>query len=154
MTTPLEALAGTANASEPLPGLVVSGQPSARHFEALQAAGVRTVVDLRDPMEPRPLDEPAVLAALGMKYVSIPVTAGNLDTPTLERILAELRDRGDQPLLVHCASGNRVGAATIAHLMLDHGVTEDEAVQAAMKHGLRGAEILQWGLDYVASQRP
>lgn len=149
MANPLDALAGTANASEPAPGLLVSGQPGVRQFEALKAAGVDLVVDLRDPMEPRPLDEAATLAALGMEYVNIPVTAMSLDDTTLERILSRMRERADRPLLVHCASGNRVGAATIAHLMLDGGLPEDDAIQAAMRHGLRGAEILQWGLDYV-----
>ena len=150
MPTPLEALAGVANAAEPVPGIVAGGQPSAAHFSALREAGVKVVLDIRDPMEPRPFDEAAVVTQLGMDYVNIPVTAISLDDDTMERLLEVVRSRGDRPLLFHCASGNRVGGAMIAHLMLDRGVSEDEAVQTAMRHGLRGAEILQWGLDYVA----
>ena len=52
-------------------------------------------------------------------------------------------------MLLHCASANRVGGALIPHFILDHGMTEDAAVTAAMKVGLRGADLLEWGLEYA-----
>ncbi len=154
MTSPIAAIAGVANAAAPLPNLVTGGQPGAGHFEALKLAGVDIVLDIRDPMEPRPFDEPALLARLGMEYINIPVTAVNLDDPTLERILAVVRGNQTRPMLFHCASGNRVGGAMIPHLMLDHGMTEEAAIEGAMRMGLRGAELLEWGLDYVRRHRP
>ena len=153
MPTPLEAIAGVANAAEPVPGILASGQPTAAHFEALRAAGLELVLDIRDPMEPRPFDEAAVVTGLGMEYQNIPVTAGTLDDATLERVLAVVRSRGTRPMLFHCASGNRVGGPMIAHLMLDRNVAEDDAIETAMRHGLRGADILQWGLEYVGRHR-
>jgi protein tyrosine phosphatase (PTP) superfamily phosphohydrolase (DUF442 family) len=154
MTSPIAAIAGVANAAAPLPNLVTGGQPGAAHFEALKRACVDIVLDIRDPMEPRPFDEPALLARLGMEYINIPVTAGNLDDPTLERILAVVRGNQTRPMLFHCASGNRVGGAMIPHLMLDHGMTEEAAIESAMRMGLRGAELLEWGLDYVRRHGP
>jgi hypothetical protein len=50
---------------------------------------------------------------------------------------------------MHCGSGNRVGGALIAYLMLDHGMDEETATAEAMRVGLRGADLLEWGLDYV-----
>lgn len=149
MATPLDALQGVPNASQPLPNLLVGGQPGEHHFAALKAAGVAVVLDIRDPMEPRPLDEPGAVAGLGLEYVNIPVTGGTISDQTMEQLLDVVRRNAHRPMLVHCASGNRVGGALIAHLMLDHGRSEDEAVSAALKGGLRGAEILEWGLDYV-----
>jgi protein tyrosine phosphatase (PTP) superfamily phosphohydrolase (DUF442 family) len=148
MPTPIEALAGVPNAAQPLPNLLTGGQPTAAHFEALARAGVAVVLDIRDPMEPRPFDEPALVERLGMKYLNVPVTGATLDDETLERILAAVRENAERPMLFHCASGNRVAGALLPILMLDRSLPEDQAVEAAMRIGLRGADVLQWGLDY------
>lgn len=153
MPTPLEALAGVPNASQPLPHVVTGGQPGPHHLEALRLAGVQLVLDIRDPMEPRPFDEPAVVRAAGMEYVNVPVSHGTLDDALMERVLEVVRRNPPRPLLFHCASGNRVAGPMIAHLMLDHGLSEEDAVAAGMRMGLRSADVLEWGLDYVRRRR-
>ena len=145
----LAAVSGIANACCPLPGLVTGGQPNDAQFRAARAAGAVTVLDIRDPMEPRPFDEPALAASLGLRYVNISVTGHSLDDTTLEKILAVLRDESAAPVFFHCGSGNRVGGALIPYFMLDKGMAEDDAVALAMRVGLRGADLLQWGLDYA-----
>ncbi len=153
MPTPLEALRGVPNAHQPLPNLVTGGQPSPAHLEALHRAGGAVVLDIRDPLEPRPFDEPAIVRQLGMEYVNVPVNAGTITDETLERILSVLRGAGDRTVFFHCASGNRVGGALIPHLMLDHGMDEEAAVQEAMRVGLRSAEMMEWGMDYAGNHR-
>ena len=145
----LAAVAGIANACAPAAGLVTGGQPTADHLRAAQAAGAITVLDIRDPMEPRPFDEPAVAAGLGLRYVNIPVSGHTLDDATMEQILAVVRDPAAAPVLFHCGSGNRVGGALIPYFMRDKGMEEDDAVALAMRVGLRGAELLEWGLDFA-----
>ena len=145
----LTAVSGIANACCPLPGLVTGGQPNDAQFRAARAAGAVTVLDIRDPMEPRPFDEPALAASLGLRYVNISVTGHSLDDTTLEKILAVLRDDTAAPVFFHCGSGNRVGGALIPYFMLDKRMAEDDAVALAMRVGLRGADLLQWGLDYA-----
>jgi hypothetical protein len=71
----------------------------------------------------------------------------------MEKILGTLRENRERPIFFHCGSGNRVGGAMIAHLMLDHGMPEEEAVTRAMQIGLRSPEYLEWGLDYVRRKR-
>ncbi|MBA3659323.1 MAG: hypothetical protein H0W67_06975 [Gemmatimonadales bacterium] len=153
MPTPLEALRGVPNAHQPLPNLVTGGQPSPAHLEALHGAGGAVVLDIRDPMEPRPFDEPAIVRQLGMEYVNVPVNAGTITDETLERILTVLRGAGDRTVFFHCASGNRVGGALIPHLMLDCGMDEEAAVQEAMRVGLRSAEMMEWGMDYTRNHQ-
>jgi protein tyrosine phosphatase (PTP) superfamily phosphohydrolase (DUF442 family) len=149
MSQLLAAIAGVPNAAQPLPNLLTSGQPDIHHFEALKAAGVELILDIRDPMEPRPFDEPELVRKLGMRYANVSVRQGALDDATMEAVLAELRRGEPQPMLLHCASANRVGGALIPYLILDKGMSEDEAVEAAMQIGLRGADLLDWGLDYA-----
>jgi protein tyrosine phosphatase (PTP) superfamily phosphohydrolase (DUF442 family) len=145
----LAAVAGIPNACAPVAGVVTGGQPTAEQVRAARAAGAVTVLDIRDPMEPRPFDEPAVVTGHGLKYVNIPVSGNTLDDSTMERILAVLRDPAARPVLFHCGSGNRVGGALIPLFMRDHRMEEDDAVALAMRVGLRGAELLEWGLDYA-----
>jgi protein tyrosine phosphatase (PTP) superfamily phosphohydrolase (DUF442 family) len=149
MSNPFQALSGLANACQILPNVITGGQPNAVQLRALKDAGGEIVLDIRDPMEPRLVDEPALVRELGMEYVNIPVRAGSLDDATLDRILAVLRAAGERTVFFHCGSGNRVGGALIPYFMLDHAMEEEDAVDQAMRVGLRSAEILEWGLDYA-----
>jgi protein tyrosine phosphatase (PTP) superfamily phosphohydrolase (DUF442 family) len=154
MSELLDAIAGIPNASEPVPGLVTGGQPLPRHLAALKQAGCALVLDSRDPMEPRPLDEPEAVAAAGLEYVNVPMGHTRGDDATLAKIREVLRDNvGKRKVFYHCASGNRVGASVIPFLMLDQGFEEGDAVTAAMRIGMRNPELLEWALDYVRSQQ-
>ena len=149
MPTAFQALSGVANACQILPNVISGGQPTAEQLKALKAAGGDIVLDLRDPMEPRPVDEAALVRELGMEYVNVPVRAGSLDDSTLEHILAVLRGAGDRTIFFHCGSGSRVGGALIPYLIIDQGLEEQDAVEQAMRVGLRSAEYMEWGLEYA-----
>ena len=148
-----EALAGVPNGTEPLPWLLTCGQPSADQLEAARDAGVCAVIDLRDPMEARPFDEPSTLERLGISYHNIPVNVGALDDTTLEQVLDVVRRTAGKPTMLHCASANRVGGALIPYFILDQSMDEQAALDAAMRVGLRSAELLEWGLDYARRHR-
>jgi protein tyrosine phosphatase (PTP) superfamily phosphohydrolase (DUF442 family) len=100
-------------------------------------------------MEPRPFDEAATVASLGMTYLNFPVTSGALSDELLEKILGAVREHADTPVLLHCASANRVGGALIPYFILDQAMSEQDAIDAAMKIGLRSAEMMEWGLEYA-----
>jgi protein tyrosine phosphatase (PTP) superfamily phosphohydrolase (DUF442 family) len=142
-------MSGVANACQILPNVVTGGQPTAEQLKALKTAGGDIVLDLRDPMEPRPVDEARLVQELGMEYVNVPVRAGSLEDAAIERILAVLRRTGDRTVFFHCGSGSRVGGALIPYFILDQGMEEQEAVDQAMRVGLRSAEYMEWGLDYA-----
>lgn len=149
MPTPLEALGRTPNAFQPLPHLLTGGQPGEAEFRALKEAGVEVILDIRDPMEPRPVDEAALVRELGMRYYNVAVVAGRVDDTVMAAVLAVLRKEREATTLLHCASGNRVGGALIPYLMLDQGMPEEDAVMIAMQGGLRSSEMLEWGTDYA-----
>ncbi len=153
MPTFYDALSRVPNACQILPTVLTGGQPSAADLEQMKEAGGGIVLDLRDPMEPRSFDEPAVAARLGLDYVNVPVGAGTLTDTTLDRVLAIVREAGERGVLVHCASGNRVGGALLPYLILDQGLEEEDAVGQAMRIGLRSAELMEWGTDYARRKR-
>jgi protein tyrosine phosphatase (PTP) superfamily phosphohydrolase (DUF442 family) len=154
MTNVLDAVSGVANACQVLPHLITGGQPSAAQLRALKEAGGDLVLDIRDPMESRPVEEAVLVRELGMEYVNIPVRAGSLDDSTLESILGVLRGAGRKSVFFHCGSGNRVGGALLPFFILDQKMTEEDAIDQAMRVGLRSPEMMEWGLDYARRNRP
>ncbi|MEX2156657.1 MAG: sulfur transferase domain-containing protein [Gemmatimonadales bacterium] len=151
MSSLLAAVAGLPNAAEPLPGWITGGQPTIEQLAAFKAAGGEVVLDNRDPMEPRPLDEPAAVRAAGMEYVSLPIVHGAVTLDTMKQMHEALKKLAGRNALLHCSSGNRTAAGMIPYLMLDEGTDEERAVETAMQMGLRSAELMELALEYVKS---
>ena len=149
----LDTLADIPRATLPLPWLITAGQPSAEQFRDAQAAGVSLVIDLRDPMESRPFDEPATVRGLGMEYLNVPTVPGALSDTMMDQVIAALRTATGKPTLLHFASANRIGGPLIAFLILDEGMNEQDAVQAAMRAGVRSPEMIEWGVEYSRKPR-
>jgi len=133
----------------PLPGIGAAGQPAASTWTDLAAAGVRTVVDLRAPNEPRGHDEPDAVRAAGMAYVAIPVTQMTLHDEQFDAVRTLLRDPSRRPIVVHCASSNRVGALLLPYFVLDEQQPLDKAIELAIDAGLRSQELATLAVDYV-----
>jgi protein tyrosine phosphatase (PTP) superfamily phosphohydrolase (DUF442 family) len=149
MSALLSALPGLPNAAEPVSGWVTGGQPTEQHLKAFKAAGGEVVLDNRDPMEPRPFDEPAAARAAGLEYHTLPIVHGAVNQDTMKRMHEMLRRLAGRKALLHCSSGNRTSAALIPYLMLDQEMTEEDAVEAAMRGGLRSAELMEIALQYA-----
>ena len=147
--SPMRALpAGLPNASQPLPGIITAGQPSAEQLEALARDGVAVIVDLRGTTEPRGFDERATAARLGLDYHNIPITS-TLGAEEIEAVRALLRERAGRAVLVHCKSANRVGGAMLPYLILDEHLSREDALNVAQRIGLRSEELAHDALDYV-----
>jgi protein tyrosine phosphatase (PTP) superfamily phosphohydrolase (DUF442 family) len=153
MPGPIDALRSVVNANQALTHVLTSGQPGPEHFRALREAGVEVVIDIRDPMEPRGYDQRALMEELGFEYRVIVVNDGTLNDETLDRVTEAMRQVEGKDVLVHCASGNRVGGALIPYLVIDQQFTEEDATTAALRMGLRGAHLLEWGLSYARMRK-
>src|SRR5882757_7662570 len=142
MSRLLDAIAGLPNAAEPVTGWITGGQPTEQQLKAFKAAGGEVVLDNRDPMEPRPFDEPAVARANGLEYVNLPIVHGAVTADTMKQMHATLKTLEGRKALLHCSSGNRTSAAFIPSLMVDKKMEQDDAIDLAMKGGLRSAELI------------
>ncbi len=149
MSALLSALAGLPNAAEPVSGWITGGQPTEQQIKSFKAAGGEVVVDNRDPMEPRPFDEPATVRAAGLEYITLPIVHGAVTTATMKQMHETLKRLEGKKALLHCSSGNRTAAAMIAYLMTEKRMEEDDAVDLAMRSGLRSAELMDIALQYV-----
>lgn len=138
------------NACRPYPWLVTGGHPTRNALEALAKAGFHDVFDLRAAGDPRDFDEPEVARALNLNYLSIPTTPANFSDSKFTAFRHHLLAHGpDNPMFLHCASGNRVGAAILPWLVLDMGMSEDVALETARTVGLKSPELTKRALEYI-----
>lgn len=127
--------------SAPRPGLYTSGQPGTKAWSSLaRERGIATVINLRPDAELAGRDEAAEVRAAGLDYVQIPV-AGAADV-TVEKADALWRrlEQARGPVLVHCASGNRVGALLAIGAARHGGMTPAAALAFGRTAGLSGLE--------------
>jgi hypothetical protein len=69
------------------------------------------------------------------------------------QIHAKLKKLEGRKTLLHCASGNRTSAALIPYLIIDKKMDQEEAVDTAMRGGLRSAELMELAIEYAGSSR-
>ncbi|MDH3748091.1 MAG: sulfur transferase domain-containing protein [Gammaproteobacteria bacterium] len=123
----------------PVDGITSSGQPDADALKVFRDSGYAAVIDLRGDAENRGLDERAVVEKLGMQYVPFPVVgrdAINFDTA---KQLDQLIQDQHGPVLIHCGSGNRVGAMLALIKSLD-GADDEQAILIGKEGGLTRLE--------------
>ncbi|HAJ75358.1 MAG: sulfur transferase domain-containing protein [Gammaproteobacteria bacterium] len=124
------------NLRAPQGNVLSSGQPTEDQLQAVGNAGVRHVINLRTAREEVDFEEKAAVEALGMQYYSIPVGGAAGVTQENAQSLQQLLDSlGNDPVLVHCASGNRVGG-----LFAINAFANGSSLEAAMAEGAR------WGM--------
>jgi protein tyrosine phosphatase (PTP) superfamily phosphohydrolase (DUF442 family) len=117
--------------------IYLAGQPSTDDFAIARKDGIKTVVNLRTPGEMR-FDEKGVVKGLGLEYYYLPFAAPDtLKDEIFEKSLKVLRDKKKQPVLLHCASANRVGAIWLVHRVLTDKVAFDKALKEAKEVGLK-----------------
>jgi uncharacterized protein (TIGR01244 family) len=121
--------------------LHVSGQPSAEALTKLGAAGIRTVIDLRPDAETPDLDERAVVEKSGVAYRSLPVSGTqDLTRENVAKFDQLLQEADAGKVLMHCGSGNRVGAIMALRAHWLQGKSAEEALAIGKGAGLTGLE--------------
>ena len=126
---------GLMNGAEPLPGVITAGQPDEASLNALAEAGYVAVIDLRAANEDRGFDEENAVKSLGMNYISIPISGSDGITFENAALLDATLSGIDGPVLVHCASSNRVGALLSLREKIN-GASDDDALRLGEAAGL------------------
>ena len=133
--------------------IYLGGQPSADDLAKFKQAGGKTVVNLRDEAENTKFNETSVLAGLGIDYHNPGFrNADALSDPIFRRVRDLLANGNNAPLLLHCASGNRVGAIWMAHRVLDHGVPYEQALEEAKAVGMKPEAFEAKVKQYIESK--
>ena len=124
----------------PVDGITSSGQPDQAAFEVFSSNGYVAVIDIRGEEEDRGMEgEQAFIENLGMDYVSFPIEKEEGISFENAAKLDELIGSFDGPVLVHCGSGNRVGALLALRKSLN-GASDEEAFSYGKEGGLTRLE--------------
>lgn len=127
---------------QPVDGITAAGQPDARAFEVFANAGYEAVIDMRGPDEDRGLEnEPELVKSLGLEYVAFPITDRKQIDFDTAKALDEMLESYDGPVLIHCASSNRVGALLALRESL-RGASDEEALEFGKQAGMTRLEPL------------
>lgn len=124
-------------------------------LEGLKQDGFKAVINLRQASERGAnIDENRARAeALGLKYIHIPFNSSAPEAKTFDDFMAAVSDKSNQPVYVHCASANRVGAVWLAKRVLQDGWTVEKATEEARLIGLSAAPLEQFALKYIAERK-
>ena len=122
--------------------IIIAGQPTADDLAAWRKEGVRGVFNVRTATEMAdrsvvPFDEAATADQLGLTYDIQPI--GGPAHPFGPEVLAAFAARvqaGNEPLLLHCGTGNRAGQLYAAYAVKYLGITPDEAMRDLEPLGL------------------
>lgn len=129
--------------------IYLAGQPSADDFATAKKAGVKTVINLRTAPE-LDWDEAGTVRKLGLEYHHLPFRAPEtFKDEILDDARKLLKEKKNRPVILHCASANRVGAIWLAYRVLDEGVKWDDALAEAKKVGLSLPAYEDKVRDYV-----
>jgi len=117
----------------------VSGQPSVEAIAKLKSAGITTLIDLRPDSETPDLDEKAVAEQSGLKYRSLPIASpADLTRENVTKFDQLLKDSAQEDVLLHCASGNRVGAMLALRAHWIEGKSTEESLAIGKAAGMTG----------------
>jgi uncharacterized protein (TIGR01244 family) len=125
------------NRADPLPSVTTSGQPDQAALQQLAKAGYTTVIDLRSADEDRGFDEQNAVEGLGMNYISLPIKGASAITYENASLLDEALSGVDGPVLLHCATSNRVGALLSLREHM-HGASPEQSLELGTEAGLKG----------------
>ena len=117
--------------------------------------GFVSMINLRQASEPGanvPQAEAAAKAA-GLKYIHIPMDAAAPDPAVADRFLDAIKQPGNQPAYIHCASANRAAAMWfIKRVQIDRWEA-DRAMKEAEALGLASAPLKQFATNYVNTHK-
>ena len=124
-------------------------------LDALKKDGFKAVINLRMASEPgiNLEQNQAKAKELGLNYVHIPFSAGSPDPKAVDTFLATIADKSNQPVLVHCASAQRVGTMWLVKRVMQDNYSVEKATKEAHAIGLSNAGLEKFALQYIAEHK-
>jgi len=110
----------------------MSGQIDEESLKVARENGVAAVINMRGPDELK-WDEEAATVAAGLDYFNVPVVPDEegFDADAIEEVTRLVGQYKGDKVLLHCSSGNRVSGWLAIHLVDDHGMQLDSAIELA-----------------------
>ncbi|MBT5032444.1 MAG: hypothetical protein HOM55_09150 [Proteobacteria bacterium] len=129
------------NLNHPEASVFSAGQPTQEQLTTLGNSGIKHVVSLRPASELDWNEQEYVESIDGVTYHNIPIDgAGDINPVNAASLQSLLKSFGNEPVLVHCGSSNRVGALAAISEAQENGASTDAAVEEGKRWGLTRLE--------------
>ena len=121
----------------------------------LKSEGFKSVINLRLATETGANVEQNMAQAkdLGLNYFHLPLSGAAPDPAIVDQFLTVVSNKANQPVFIHCASANRVGAVWLVKRVLQDNWTVDKATTEAKAIGLTAPALEKFALDYISSHQ-
>lgn len=150
-----DSLPGATNFTRVDATVACAGATTTEAYPELKKRGYVAVISLRRDTEPG-ADIPgakAAAAAAGLKYIHIPLDPAAITEADVQTFIKAVADAANQPVYIHCASGNRVGAMWLIKRVVVDGWDVQRATDEAVAIGLTHADLKKFAIDYATSHR-
>jgi tyrosine-protein phosphatase SIW14 len=121
----------------------------------LKKLGYAAIINLRQETEAgADIDAGAAAAKeAGLRFVHLPLNGAAPDPAVVDRFLDAVVDPANQPVFVHCASGNRAAMVWMIKRMVVDRWDADRASAEATALGLTSPALTKFALDYAAAHK-
>ena len=124
------------NAKKVSDELSATGQITPEQLKQAEAAGFKSVLNLRSPAESGySNDEQQQVEAAGLKYANVSVSATEANQVSIQSAIQEIENL-PKPVLVHCAAGARATGIALIAAAIKAGSTYEQIVEKAQQLGL------------------
>lgn len=148
-------LPGATNVTRVDATVMCGGATTTQAFPELKKLGFNSIVNLRREQEPGAdvAGSKTAASAAGLKYIHIPFDAANPDPKIADTFIAAVTDKANQPVYIHCASANRVGALWLIKRVVVDGWDVPRATAEAEAIGLTHAGLKKFAIDYAETHK-
>ena len=132
-----------------------AGAVSPSAVAGIKKMGFASIINLRlDTEKGADIEaEAAAAKAAGINFVHLPLDGAKPDPAVADRFLKVITEPGNQPAMIHCASGNRAAAMWLIKRVLIDKWDNDRALEEAGQLGSMSPVMKTFALDYIESHK-
>ena len=119
-------------------GTLIGGEPSPEQLTSLVESGFTSMISLRAHGESQ--HSVADYAKQGVTLIHLPISGPHDFTEAFLKEFDDALTTSEQPIVIFCATGNRVGAALALHAFRFSGMTKEGALTFGKQAGLTRLE--------------
>jgi len=150
-----ESVPGITNFAQIETTVACAGAVSSASVAEIKKMGFKAIFNLRLATE-QGADiegETAAAKAAGINFIHLPLNGSSPDPAVVDSFLKAITAPGNQPALIHCASGNRAAAMWLIKRVIVDGWDTDRAMAEATELGTISAPMKAFALDYIQAHK-
>jgi uncharacterized protein (TIGR01244 family) len=150
-----ETVAGITNLSKIESTVACAGAVTPGSVAEIKKMGFKSIFNLRQESEPG-VDiaaEADAAKAAGINFYHLPINGAQPDLAVVDRFLKTIKESGNEPAFIHCASGNRAAALWFIKRSLVDKWDQERAMKEATDLGLTSAGLKTFAIDYVQKHK-